>query len=93
LKKVSEDKIDVQFFIVKRKVHNNPDYPAKRVQEFKPTHGALKVKKAFNDVQDFVKNVFTPEGEYQDKVYPKNIDGCRFCPYLDKPDLCNRNIP
>ena len=48
------------------------------------------VKEAIEDVQDFMRNVFTPEGEYQDKEYPKSTNKCKFCPYADRPDLCNR---
>ena len=90
LREVPEDKIDVQFFIVRRKINENLEYAPKRVQEFIPANGTKKVKAAFEDLQDFVKNVFTSEGEYQDKTYIKNIDKCKFCPYLDKPELCDR---
>lgn len=90
--KVPEDKIDVQFFIVRRKINENAEYVPKRVQEFIPANGTKKVKDAVEDIQTFVKNVFTPEGEYQEKEYPKSVDNCRFCPYLDRPDLCSRKI-
>jgi len=90
--KVSEDKIDVQFFIVRRKINEEAEYVAKRIQEFIPANGTKKVKDAVEDFENFVKNVFTATGEYQEREYPKNIDKCRFCPYLDRPDLCNRQI-
>ena len=90
LKNIPEDKIDVQFFIVRRKINEQAEYVAKRVQEFIPAHGVKKVGAAYEDLQAFVRDVFTSDGEYQEKEYPKNIDNCRFCPYLDRPDLCNR---
>lgn len=90
--KVPEDKIDVQFFIVRRKINENAEFVPKRVQEFIPANGTKKVKDAVEDIQEFVKNAFTKDGEYQDKEYPKNINACRFCPYLDRPDLCDRKI-
>ena len=90
LHKVPEDKIDVQFFIVRRKINENLEYAPKRVQEFVPSHGVRKVKSALEDLQNFVKNVFTSEGEYQEKTYFKNTAKCKFCPYFDKPDLCDR---
>jgi hypothetical protein len=89
---VPEDKIDVQFFIVRRKINEEAEYVAKRIQEFIPANGTKKVKDAVEDFETFVKNVFTPTGEYQEKEYPKSIDKCRFCPYLDRPDLCSRQI-
>ena len=90
LRDVPEDKIDVQFFIVRRKINENLEFVPKRVQEFIPANGTKKVKDAFEDLQNFVKDVFTSEGEYQEKTYIKNIDKCKFCPYLDRPDLCDR---
>ena len=90
LKGIPEDKIDVQFFIVRRKINENLEFAPKRVQEFKPANGTKKVNDAFADIQNFVKDAFTVEGEYQEKKYPKNTDKCKFCPYIDKPELCNK---
>lgn len=90
LRNVPEDKIDVQFFIVRRRINEELEYAPKRVQEYIPAHGTRKVKNAFEDLQGFVRDVFTLEGEYREKEYPKNIDKCKFCPYLSRPDLCNR---
>lgn len=90
MKKVSEDDIDVQFFILRRKINEEAEYAAKRIQEFVPANGTKKVKEAIEDVQSFMRDVFTPEGTYQDKQYPKNTNKCKFCPYLDRPDLCDR---
>ena len=90
MKKVSEDDIDVKFFILRRKINEDAEFVAKRIQEFIPANGTKKVREAIEDVQDFMRNVFTPGGEYQDKEYPKSINKCKFCPYLDRPDLCDR---
>ena len=87
---IPEDKVDVQFFIVRRKINENLEYLPKRVQEFIPAHGTKKVKDAFEDIQNFVKDAFTIEGEYQEKKYSKNIDKCKFCPYINKPELCDK---
>ena len=87
---IPEDKVDVQFFIVRRRINENLEYAPKRVQEFVPAHGTKKVNDAFEDIQNFVRDVFTLEGEYQEKKYPKNPDKCKFCPYTDKPDLCDK---
>lgn len=92
LKEVPEEKIDVQFFIVRRKINESAEYPAKRVQEFIPANGTKKVKEAYEDFKAFVRDVFNSKGEYQDKSYPKHIQNCKFCPYLDRPDLCDRKI-
>lgn len=90
LKGIPEDKIDVQFFIVRRKINENLEFVPKRVQEFIPANGSKKIKDAFEDIQNFVIEAFTPEGNYIEKQYRKNIDRCKFCPYLEKPDLCDK---
>ena len=89
---VPEEKIDVQFFIVRRKINESAEFVPKRIQEFIPAHGTKKVSNAVEDVQNFVKNVFTTDGAYQDKDYPKSIDKCKWCPYADRPDLCDRKV-
>jgi len=90
LKGIPEDKIDVQFFIVRRKINENLEFAPKRVQEFIPANGTKKVKDAFEDIQNFVTEAFTPEGEYIEKKYFKNVSKCKFCPYLERSDLCNK---
>lgn len=89
---IPEEKIDVQFFIVRRKINEAAEFVPKRVQEFIPANGTKKVNDAVEDIQAFVRNVFTPVGEYQEKEYVKSIDKCRFCPYNDKLDLCDRKV-
>jgi hypothetical protein len=91
LMNIPEEKIEVEFFIVKRKLPENTEYAVQRIQEFKPANGTKKVKQAMEDFQAFVRDVFTPEGKFIDKEYPKNLNGCRFCPYIDKPDICKRD--
>ena len=90
---ISEDKVDVKSFIIKRKVFNNPDYPTYRVQEFIPANGKKKVQDAVDSLSKFIRECFTPESKYNtDRVYTKNINSCKFCPYNDKPDLCDKSL-
>lgn len=88
---VPEDKIDVMFFIVKRKIYENTEYSIPRIQEFIPANGKIKVKKAFESLENFVKECFTPDAKYNtERVYIKNNKSCKYCPYSDKPDLCDK---
>lgn len=90
---VPEDKVDVMFFIVKRKVFSHPDYPTYRIQEFIPANGKRKVQEAMDDLSAFIRECFTPNAKYNtERTYPKNIDSCKFCPYTNKPDLCNKKV-
>lgn len=88
---ISEDKIDVEFFIVKRKIFENSEFPMKRIQEFIPANKTKKVKDAFDGLEKFVKECFTSDAKYNtDRVYEKNLSGCKWCVYKDKPELCDR---
>ena len=90
---IEEDKIEVVFFILKRKIYENSEFPQPRVQVFRPACGTSKVKQAANTVENFVKEVFTPEGEYNQTLeYPKSPSdhNCRFCPFNSSPEICDK---
>jgi hypothetical protein len=88
---VSEDNVDVKFFIVKRKVFSSPDFPIHRVQEFVPANGKRKVEGAYQDLSKFIRECFDSSAKYNtERVYEKNLDACKWCPYADRPDLCDR---
>lgn len=88
---VPEDKIDVKFFIIKRKIYENAEFPIPRVQEFAPANGKIKVKKAYESLENFVKECFTPDAKYNtERTYIKNTSACKYCPYSDKPELCDK---
>lgn len=88
---IDQDKIDVRFFIVKRKVYENSEFPIARIQEFVPANKSKKVKDAYNLLENFVKECFTPEAKYNtERVYKKNLDACKWCQFNSSPDLCDR---
>jgi hypothetical protein len=88
---VPEDKVDVMFFIVKRKVFSHPDYPSYRIQEFIPANGKRKVQEAIDDLSTFIQECFTPQAKYNtERTYEKNLNSCKFCPYNNKPELCSK---
>jgi hypothetical protein len=88
---VPEENVDVKFFIVKRKVFSNPDFPIHRVQEFVPANGKKKVEGAYQDLSKFIRECFDSNAKYNtDRVYEKNLDACKWCQYKDRPDLCDR---
>jgi len=88
---IPEDKISVEFFIVKRKVPKESEFPIKHIQEFIPANKTKKVKAAYDSIEKFVKECFTPDGKFNlDRTYEKNLLGCKWCEYADKPDLCDK---
>lgn len=88
---VDVDKINVEFFIVKRKLWEQSEFQQKRVQEWRPASGKIKRGKAVSLLKNFVSNAFK-DGEY-------NIEGnfpatpsksaCMFCPFKDDKSLCS----
>lgn len=86
------DRIEVEYFIVKRKIWENQEYPIPRVQSFKPASGKTKRKQAIDNFNAFVQDCFDESGKPKTKSYLKNVgeSSCKWCPYADKPDLCNK---
>lgn len=91
---VPEENIDVEFFIVKRKIWEESEFPQKRIQIFTPTNGKTKVKKAKVLVDKFIDEVFNLDGSYKNvehKTTPSKSN-CFFCPYKNKKELCGSAI-
>ena len=86
------DRIEVEYFIVKRKIWEASEFPIPRVQSFKPASGKTKRKQAVENLNNFIKDCFDESGKPQIKSYLKNIgeSSCKWCPYADKPELCDK---
>tara|TARA_R110001606_G_scaffold127023_1_gene261052 strand:- start:766 stop:1491 length:726 start_codon:yes stop_codon:yes gene_type:complete len=83
--------IDIEFFIVRRKVYVDGDYPQKRVQQFYPASGKVKLNKATTNLQEFINKAFNLDGSYKDTIFQANPSkwNCTFCPYKTNKELCN----
>jgi hypothetical protein len=86
------DRIEVEYFIVKRKIWEASEFPIPRVQSFKPASGKTKRRQAVEKMDNFIKDCFDESGKPQIKSYIKNIgeSSCKWCPYADKPELCDK---
>jgi hypothetical protein len=86
------DKIEVEYFIVRRKIYEQSEYNIPRTQHFKPASGKTKRKQAVNNFQAFIKDCFDESGKPQIKSYIKNVgeSSCKWCPYKDSPDVCDK---
>lgn len=93
---VPVDNIEIEFFIVKRKVPQDPEFPAmaRRVQQFKPASGKIRRGKALKLVQDFISEAFDENGKYVDKHYQASPSKstCMFCPFKENKYLCKHSI-
>jgi hypothetical protein len=90
---VPEENIDVEFFIVKRKIWEESEFPQKRVQIFAPANGKTKVKKSKAALDTFIDEAFNLDGSYKstDHQPQPNKSNCMYCPYKDKKELCNKS--
>ena len=81
------DMIDVEFFILRRKLWENYAFPQSRIQTFVPKHNQKSVARALNNFAEFVTECFTPDGKFVEdpKVYLKTPGkakkNCRYSPH------------
>tara|TARA_R110000796_G_scaffold131977_1_gene247460 strand:- start:548 stop:1036 length:489 start_codon:yes stop_codon:yes gene_type:complete len=82
------DNIEIEFFIVKRKLYESQDYVIKRVQQFRPPSGKTSINRATNSLKLFLDNCFTKDG-FNSKDMPETInDNCKWCSFY-KTHLCS----
>lgn len=89
---VPQEKIEVLFFICRRKIFENAEFPMHRIQEFIPAQGKTKVKNAVDSLKSFVSHSFTTNAKHnKEAIYTKNTSSCKYCEFNDKPELCNKS--
>ena len=87
------DKIDVEYFIVKRKLYEKVDFPQRRVQTFSPANGKPSINKVINNLNQFLQESFI-DGEYNMKhTYIKRPSkkNCRFCEF-NQTEHCDAGV-
>jgi hypothetical protein len=82
------DNIDVEFFIVKRKLFESEDFVIRRIQKFKPPSGKVKVNKATQALNNFIESAFDLNGYKKVEHQPKINDNCKWCVF-HKTHLCS----
>ena len=87
------DKIDVEYFIVKRKLYDKVDWPQRRVQTFTPANGTQSINKVTNNIQSFIDECFV-DGKYnKEHIYRKEASkkNCRFCEF-NQTEYCDAGV-
>ena len=89
------DKIQVRYFIVKRKLWEEAMFAQKRVQEFVPAHGSVTMRNVSTSFDDFIAKSFNEDGSYNTEgEFPalagKNNKNCKYCPFKKNNELCPR---
>ena len=86
------DKIEVEYFIVKRKLWENLDFPQKRVQKFSPASGKPSMNKVARRLDTFLNEAFTENGEHKnDMIATPSKKACRFCEF-NQTEYCNQGV-
>jgi hypothetical protein len=84
------EKINIEFFIVKRKLWESEDYTIPRIQRFVPASGKVKMNKATKALDEFITKVFDRKG-YADVDHQPTPDNpnnnCNWCAFY-KTHLC-----
>ena len=80
---IDKDKINVEFFIVKRRVPAEAEYAVmqRRVQEFRPNAGPRKTKQVLEQMNTYINDVFDENANFIDKEYSCNnpLGKCQEC--------------
>lgn len=82
------EKIEVEFFIVKRKLFESEDFVIRRIQKFKPPSGKIKINRANQALQNFIDQAFDLNG-YKKVEHPMQVNNnCKWCVF-HKTHLCS----
>jgi len=71
------DKIEVEYFIVKRKLYENMDFPQKRVQKFVPANGKPSMNKMVSRFKEFLDATYDDDGNIKNVEYEKCVGKCK----------------
>ena len=87
------DKIEVEYFIVKRKLWENAMFPQKRVQKFSPASGTVSMNKVAKRLDTFLDLAFDDEGErISENIIPTpSKKACKWCEFR-KTEHCSVGV-
>ena len=82
------EKIEIEFFIVKRKLYKSEDFVIRRIQTFVPPSGKVKMNKVTKSLNNFIDKAFNQEGYIEANHQPTPHKNCHWCPF-NKTHLCS----
>ena len=87
------DKIEVEYFIVKRKLWEEAMFPQKRVQKFSPASGTVSMNKVAKRLDTFLDLAFDDKGErISENIIPTpSKKACKWCEFR-KTEHCSEGI-
>ena len=76
------ERIEVEYFIVKRKLWEKAMFPQKRIQKFVPASGKPSMNKVNGRMLKFINEAFTESGKYKtDMVATPSKKACKWCEF------------
>ncbi len=76
------DNIEVEFFILKRKIYEEAEFAQKHIQTFIPPNGKNKIRLAGESITGFIEEVFNPDNTIKNLEFPKQPSRlCDWCPF------------
>ena len=87
------DKIEVEYFIVKRKLWEEAMFPQKRVQKFVPASGKPSMNKVGKKLSTFVESAFNEDGSYTTDILEATPSKkvCKWCEFKGT-QYCDKGI-
>jgi len=87
------DKIEVEYFIVKRKLYENVDWPQRRVQKFSPASGTVSMNKVARKLSKFITEGFNEDGSHTTNVLlpTPSKKACRWCEF-NQTEYCSEGV-
>jgi hypothetical protein len=78
--------INIEFFIMKRKLYEDVAFPQQRIQRITPPSGKLCISEVEKTFLEFINECFTPEGSFnREHQFLKNPGKgkkyCKYCPF------------
>ena len=91
---IDPDNVEIEFFIVKRKIYTESEFPQKRVQLYIPPSGKIKTKRATGAVNKFIEEAFNTDGTIKEREYEATPSkwNCSYCPFANKKDFCDKSV-
>ena len=87
------DKIEVEYFIVKRKLWEEAMFPQKRVQKFSPASGTVSMNKVAKRLNTFLDLAFDDKGErISENIIPTpSKKSCKWCEF-NQTEYCSVGV-
>ena len=86
------ENIEIEYFIVKRKLYENIDFPQKRIQKFVPASGKPSMNKVNTRLLKFVNEAFTEDGKRKDNmIATPSKKACKWCEFK-RTEYCKWGI-